>query len=217
MDDSTAICSDCATNVHLKQRIVLEGSPLLCTVCGQVKPHVFDINRLAHVLATIFRQNFGTGETRFVPSDDDRDYSEPCGDSLETIVSEMLGQDLDFLDELIMAIVESEGCSPQDGNDCFFSGDALYSRVCEKVSLEYFDYHWNNLISELKHRRRFFSKAVQQFFNGIFSDIETVNTWGTDGRTVENVICNMAQGMTVYRARVIEADDAKDIIAEPYL
>lgn len=174
MSDSTAICSDCATNVHLKQRIIQEGASLQCTVCGQEKSHAFAVNHLADVLATIIRQNFGTGETRFVPSDDDHDYSEPCGDPLETIVSEILDQDLDFLDELVAAIADREDCWPQDGDDCFFAGDALYSRIREKVSLEYCDDHWSNLIGELKHRRRFFSEAVQRFFRRVPVLIPTI-------------------------------------------
>jgi hypothetical protein len=212
-----SICSDCATNVHLKQRIIQEGTSLSCAVCGQEKSHVFDVNHLADVLATIIRQNFGTGETQFVPSEDDRDYNEPCGDPLETIVSEMLGQDLDFLDELVTAIVESEDCWPQDGDECFFGNDALYSRLREKVSVEYFDYHWNNLTDELKHRRRFFSEAVLGFFKSLFADVDAVKTFGTDVQSVENVVREMACGMVIYRARAIEADDAKSVASEPYV
>ncbi|WP_188568492.1 RES family NAD+ phosphorylase [Undibacterium terreum] len=216
MSNSTAICSDCADNVHLKRRIIKDGWPQLCSICVQEKPHVFDVAHLAGVLATIIQQNFGTGDTRFVLRNDDRDHTEPCGDTLETIVSEILNQDLYFLDELVVAIVESEDCRPQDGDECFFGNDAQYSRNHESVSLEYFDDHWNYLIGELKHKRRFFSEAVQQFFNGIFAGIETIKTFGTNGQTLENVVRGMAQGMVVYRARVIDVNGIEDIMADPY-
>ena len=46
--NSTTICSDCTTNIHLKKLIVQEGSPLLCMVCSQAKPHVVDVSRVAY-------------------------------------------------------------------------------------------------------------------------------------------------------------------------
>lgn len=211
-----SICSDCAKSIHLKRRIENEGGDEHCSVCENQKPFVIDIDQLSAIMATAIQQNFATGALRFVPADDDRDYMEPYGDSLETVVSEILQQDVDFFDELLEAIVEKDDFRPQDGEDCFFEAGALYIPIDRSESVDYFTTYWDALVGELKHRRRFFSESVGNFFKGLFKDVENVKTWGTDVSSILSVVQEMPKGMRVFRSRIIEADDAKVVSDHPF-
>jgi hypothetical protein len=210
------ICSDCAKNAHLRRRIEKTGWAEDCSICGNEKPFVFDIDELASVLAKVIKQNFGTGAHRFVLSDDDRDYKEPYGDPLETVVSEVLEQDVDFFDELLEAIVKNDDFRPQDGEECFFESGALYVPVNRSESVDYFAAQWSAIVGELKHKRRFFSESVGNFFQGLFKDVEDVKTWGTDVASVLSVVQDMPKGTTVFRSRFIDLEDAKKVFDHPF-
>lgn len=180
-----------------------------CAVCFKPKAHVFDIDQLARLLSPIIQQNFA-------PSRDDLNNYDPDGDSLGTIVALMLQQDLEFLDDLVSAIVETDDSHPHEA-ECFFDSNVPYCSVQHSVSTKYFDARWGQLVNELKHKRRFFSEAVQHFFGRLFADVETLKTWRTGETCLEGVVCDYSRGMYVYRARAIEPDDAPLMKTMPYL
>jgi hypothetical protein len=201
----------------LSARIKREGENGNCDVCGETKSHVFDLEQLATVLRNAIQDNFATGATRYVPNDSDRNEYEPYGDSLETVVAEVLGQDLENFEELVEAIVEGEDYRPQDGEESFFGNGDLYVRVKRRETAAYFSSHWRHLIDELKHRRRFFSEEVRDFFDGLFKNVETLKTWELDVfNQVGSVVQEHAQGMVVFRARKIEEWEFTDVCEDPF-
>lgn len=204
----TAICDGCAINVHLKRRIVEGGKPARCSLCGIHRETVFELDQLRDLLALVIKQNFAQ-------SSDDTVYGEPSGPLLGTIVLEILQQEPPNLGELVSAIVETDRYEPNFRDDGFFDENIPYAPVNHRVSVDHFDQHWKKLINELKHRRRFFSESVKKFFEGVFDGVEAERTWRTDG-WFESVVSEEAAGMRLFRARVIEPDEATKIREEPY-
>jgi hypothetical protein len=194
-----------------------EGAQGHCVVCGERKPHVFELVQLADVLRNAIQKHFEIGVKRYVPNDSDRNEYEPYGEELETVVSEIFGQEVEFFDELVEAIVDGEGHWPPDGGESFFGSNELYVRIKQREIVDYFSAHWWNLISELKHRRRFFSQAVLAFFSGLFKDIDRMQAWHQDVfNPVRGVVQELAQGMVVFRARRIEEGAVVDVQASPF-
>jgi hypothetical protein len=132
------------------------------------------------------------------------------------VVAEILDQEVDFFDQLIDAIGEKDGFRSREGEVCLFPPEAFYIPITRHDSVDYFTEHWKYIIRELKHKRRFFSESVQGFFEGLFDDVESVKTWGTDVFASLSVVQNLAYGMHVYRARVVESEDEQEVFERPY-
>ncbi|MQA40668.1 RES domain-containing protein [Rugamonas aquatica] len=206
MDETPSMCSDCAKNRHLRNLIARDGTELLCSLCRQQRPKVFDLDRLADILSDVIQENFAP--VGWEPGG--------RGDSLETIVGELLIQDVEFLDILVETLVERDDHDLRDGGEAFFDGGGEYCAVRHRVKVDLLFDHWHSITAELKHKRRFFSASAHALFDGLFSDIETYSTWNVNLRTREPVIRTLAPGMLVYRARAIEPGQAGEILAAPY-
>jgi hypothetical protein len=126
----------------------------------------------------------------------------------------MLEQTPPFLDELVDAVLRTEPSTVP--SEAFFGPDKLYVSQIKQDSVDYFGVHWNHLVDELKHKRRFFSADVQEFFDGLFKDIEKLKTWGEDVMSVLPVVRDMVEGMPVFRARAISTDQLQAVIKDPY-
>jgi hypothetical protein len=211
-----AVCSDCTRNVHLKARIEKDGIFAQCRECRQFKQQVFEIGQLADIFSDVIQRNFEVNPQRYVFHDEDQDYTMPYGDSLDTVVAEMLEQDVSFLDELLEAIVETDDAWPPDGEVGFFNDGDLYARVEWRESADYFTPHWRNLMAELKHKRRFFSEAVRSLFEHLFKDVDKVKTWEElSFDSPQSVVQYVREGAKVYRGRVIEQGDLQNVLDNP--
>lgn len=207
MDDTPSICSDCARNRHLRILIARNGSPMFCRLCQRTQPEVFTLDQLADTLSKAIRDNFGrphqwNGILR--------------GDSLETIVAEMLTQNVDYLNYLVETIVDREDYDQRDGDKAFFDADDVYQPVRHRVSAESLDRRWREIVVDLKHKRRFFSASVQAFFAELFADLDTYKTWNVDQRSHDDVVHTLPPGMLIYRARAIDPGDARAAFADPF-
>jgi len=210
------LCSDCTRNVHLRARIEAEGLRAQCKECQQLKQNVFEISRLAEIISDAIQRNFEVNPQEYFFHDDDQDYTQPYGDSLEVVVSEMLEQDVSFFDELLKEIIDTDDYWPPDGEVGFFGVGDLYAPVELRGTRDHFTLHWRNLMSELKHKRRFFSESVRALFELLFKDVDKAQTWKEDAQTIQNVVESVAQGMRVYRGRIIEQSDLQNVLNDPF-
>jgi len=210
-----AICVDCAKNRHLKKRIAEDGVHAYCIECGQNKRKVFGIDRLADVISQAVQENFELNAQRYFLDDGDgNDITEPYGDALHTVVAEMLEQDVVFFDKLIEAISETSEHDFMDGEPDYFEPGAVYVPYRWDWTSNHFGSHWNRLISELKHKRRFFSESVNDFFERLFENVDKIRA-SDDGKSVP-VVEVIFPHEPMFRARVIELEDVQKVINEPY-
>lgn len=206
MDETPSICSDCAQNRHLKNLIARDGAELFCSLCRRLQPKVFDLDQLADTLSEVIQANFAP--VGWQPA--------IRGDSLRTIVEELLIQDVEYLGLLIETIVERDDYCLRDGGEVFFDDGDEYCAVRHRVKVDHLFENWHSITTELKHKRRFFSASAQALFAGLFEDIDTYCTWDVNLRTRDPVVRTLAHGMLVYRARAIETDQARATSSAPF-
>jgi hypothetical protein len=105
----STICATCIDDPYLSSRIEADGEPSECAVCNRLRQKTYDLETLANAISGVIRHHFETGDDypRFY-GDDDQPQFEQQGDTLDLIVSRVLGQDLDFIDELVDAIIDGE-------------------------------------------------------------------------------------------------------------
>ena len=84
------------------------------------------------------------------------------GDPLEYFVSEFLGQDFDFLDEIVAAVIYADPAWPPDGDEPFFDEIHTYER--QRVFPDELQNQWDSVQKELLHSRRYFSSRSKSFF-----------------------------------------------------
>jgi hypothetical protein len=212
---ATILCSNCIEDPYLKQNIIEEGESGECDVCDEEQPTTISISRLGEILEPILRKHIKQGaEVRRFDSDDDNGYYEQEGDDLDHFVQEILGQYFDFNDEIIEAVIDAEGCWPPDGDEPFFDTSCCY------VSTEVLDYEyqlgWKDLRKELQTRRRFFSSAAKEFFDELFSDVDTLLTHSFP-KDESGVVLIVPLGFPIYRSRACGSESVLQAMFEnPY-
>ena len=112
-----AICRDCATDVHLKAIIEDEDAELICTQCGEAKRPAISVEALAASIEPIMREHFRPG--RLIEGLQD-------GRAMDEIIHEVVGQDLDFADDLIDEIIALDPADPTDGGEPLWDHHTYY-------------------------------------------------------------------------------------------
>ena len=143
------ICANCVDDPQLQQVILNDGDVDKCGSCGGIKTPVFAASDFGKLLEPLIREQYSIGEDQRVFSgpDDDRGGWEQQGDPLEYIVSEVLGQDIDFLEEIVAAIIEAEDVWPPDGEEPFH--DECYNYVRARVPAYEMLEEWRMVQDEL--------------------------------------------------------------------
>lgn len=212
-----SICTHCTQNKHLKRIIEAEGSEDYCSVCRSRQSKVFSIERLANLIGPIITEFFRP-EAKNHGSDDDEGYypGEPNAFYLDEVVMAILKQDVDFRDELAEAIVEAQKLREEADEPFLLDLSASYAPVSIQTGADYFTPRWNLIVEELKHKRRFFSESVREFFDGIFADLDDITTFELDPFEFQRVVRQEARGFTVYRSRIINSEQVKAVLDNPY-
>lgn len=207
------VCSACVSNVYLKSRIQSYGAPGTCTICDLEKVDTFTIERLAEILSETVQRYFFIYDEK---TPDDSDFEGPAAFDLEEVIILMLAQDFDFREELISKIVESDLESFRDGGMPFFDPSNLYAPKPETFNASDLTPEWTSVVDELKHRQRFFSVSVKNFFNRIFSDVD--NMVALRGRPIKfvKVVREEPAGFVVSRARVVTRAEVPLCEKEPF-
>ena len=210
-----ALCSNCAKNRHLKKRIEEDGVKARCIECGLNKDKVFEVDQLAQVISQAIQENFELNPQRYLLDDGDgHDLTQPYGDLLDTVVAEMLEQDIIFFDKLVEAVSQTSEHDVKDGEPDYFEQGAVYAPHRWDWTSDHFGSHWKRLIAELKHKRRFFSESINDFFERLFENVDKIRAWDVDKSVPVVEIIFPFEPM--FRARVIEPDDLEKVINEPY-
>jgi hypothetical protein len=211
----SAVCSKCFKDVYLSERARNEGERLKCSLCHKTR-NGFTVERLGEVLDPILRQHIRPG--REVPTigqgDDDSIYYEQRGDPLSYWVQEVLGQDFDFEDEIVDAVVDTEFVDAADGEIAFYDSAADYESI--PTSLHQYYEEWAFVLQELKHSRRFFSTSAQSLFDRLFRGVDAMKSFGKENKD-ESVVWTFPQGSKLYRARTCDsASRLNDFYSQPY-
>ncbi len=151
----TAVCWRCVEDDYLKEIIQDKGELRSCSVCKQ-RRKAFTADELGEELGPLIREHFAPGEQvlQMGGPEDDNGWWEQEGDTLSTVVQEVLGQSFDFNDEIVKAVIDSESVREQDGEIAFFDDTANYVER-QAYPYRYFQ-EWDRVLHELKHERRFF-------------------------------------------------------------
>ena len=211
------ICSGCIEDIFLKAAVDKEGLPAKCDACGVGQQKSITISRLGEILEPILRELLALGDEvrRFSSEDDENGHLEQEGDDLDYFVQEILGQYFDFNDEIVEAVIDAEGCWPPDGDEAFFSTAHSYVRLY--ASDQNHATIWRHLDKEIRQTRRFFSFKVKDFFDELFSDIETQLTYTERTRDDGILVHFLPAGSPFYRSRICDSDGLrKKMIEQPY-
>ena len=211
---SHAVCCECVTDIYLKKIIGDDGQPIECSVCGADTNKAFTVEQLGQLMEPIMREHFSLGpEVRRFSQDDDKDWWEQEGEPMSSAVQEVLGQDFEFVDEIVDAVIDAEDCWPPDGDECFWDTTNLY--VESRVALSHYFAEWQYTLDELKHGRRFFSPAAQALFEKLFDGVEQLKSW--EGESLQPVVQHLDIGTKLFRARICNSHPMlEDIYADPF-
>lgn len=212
-----SICANCIDDPHLQQIILNDGKVVVCGECGKTKTPAFTASDFGKLLEPIIRERYAFGEDMrvFHGVDDEKGGLEQQGDPLEYVVSEVLGQDIDFLEDIVEAVIDAEDVWPPDGDEPFY--DDCYNYVRRRVpAYEMLD-EWQMVHDELTSSRRFSSTAAKKFFADIFNKIDTLQFAPDSGGDYVSVVQQLPAATKIYRARTFDSVGALEtILADPF-
>jgi hypothetical protein len=208
-----AICAQCAEDAHLKKLIEQHGEVLECSECEGSDSPAISVTKLGRLIEPIMRKHFQLGKQVRIFEEDDRDWWDQEGETLSSVVQEILGQSFNVEDEIVSAVIDAEDCWPPDGDEPFWAETSCY--VQTRIEIGHYYEEWRNTLYELKYGRRFFSPAAQKLFSKLFTDVEQKKVL-IDGK-YEPVIFMLPQETTLYRARVCKTKSLlQEIMANPF-
>jgi RES domain len=209
------ICWKCFEDAALSSEIKSDGRSARCALCnGRRKSLSFE--QLGKRLGDVIQEHFQPGPEVRRFGDDDKCRYEQEGETLSSVLQEVLGQCFDLEEELLQAIVESEEYDPRDGDQPFFDTSCLY--IPNPVSDHEYWASWVQLTAELTHVRRFFSESAKRLFDDLFGDAEQIQVWDKKNKVHQPVVRIAKKGFGIWRARVCESRSlVEKIVEEPML
>lgn len=209
-----AVCWRCIKDEHLKKKIQEDGTPEECSLCGRSDENAFGPDQLAELLDPLMREHFAPGQELRTFGEDDSEGWEQEGSPLSDHLHAVIGQYLDFEDEIVDALEVNEDVRPQDGDVAFFDRSQNYVDV--PVSPYRYVELWNHVLDELKHRRRFFSGSAKTFYEDLFAGVENRESDTSDGDK-EKVVWEFPAGSELFRARTCSSAAAvKEVFSDPF-
>ncbi len=210
------VCSACIPNKHLRRLVDTEGAEALCSICKRQKPKVFDIERLAAVIAPVIQQHFWTSDDIYRHTGEEQEAEAPTVFDLGEIVMGIMESDFDFRDELVDAIVDGEDCDIRNGEVPFFEHGGAYKQIPDEEPPYDLTPQWHQIVEELKYNRRFFSESVREFFDGIFSGVDDITAVEISPLRFRKVVRNEPEGFTVFRGRIIDSSEIAKVQSNPF-
>lgn len=194
-----AICRECATNEHFKKLIEGEDEELVCSHCGELQRPAISASALASAIEPILREHFQQGKFGYDGLQD--------GEPLEGLVYDVIDQELEFVDEVVEAIIELDPAWPPDGEEPLWEKYAYYVET-KVTSWGLFD-RWTSALAELKHSRRFFSPRAAELFAELFEGVTDLKSWSDTGQPHAGwkpVVFDLPAGTALYRSRVCNSN-----------
>ena len=213
----SAICANCIEDKYLKNIILEEGESRPCSQCCEEQPSTFTAEEFGKLSEPILRERLAWGEDKrvFHSVDDEKGTWEQMGDPLDYFVSEAIGQDLDFLEEIVAAVIDAENVWPPGGEEAFFEDYLAY--VPRHADIGEMLERWEMVQNELQYSKRFFSSSAQSFFKSIFSEMDTLFAPQEDYGGPTQVVQELPIYTDIYRARLIHSEAAlHQFIEAPY-
>lgn len=207
-----AVCFECIDDFYLKKIIKDEGALLECSVCGEESNNAFSVEQLGKLLEPIMRKHFLPGDSIKEFGGDDDEWWRQEGEPMSWAVQIVLDQYLDFVDEIVDAVIEAEGWQHNDASSFW---DKTSNYVEKRTEGGHFIYEWESTLEELKHSRRFFSPAAQNLFGRLFDGVEDLKAW--NGKSFQPVVRRLPTGTKLFRARICKSKSMlRDIIEDPF-
>lgn len=207
-----AVCFECIDDFYLKKIIKDEGALLECSVCGEESNNAFSVEQLGKLLEPIMRKHFLPGDSIKEFGGDDDEWWRQEGEPMSWAVQIVLDQYLDFVDEIVDAVIEAEGWRHNDASSFW---DKTSNYVEKRTEGGHFIYEWESTLEELKHSRRFFSPAAQNLFGRLFDGVEDLKAW--NGKSFQPVVRRLPTGTKLFRARICKSKSMlRDIIEDPF-
>lgn len=206
-DNSKWICHRCIGEDYLAAEIRATGTVVACSYCSRTPEEAWTLEALSDRVMPVFNENYvlsasePEGYEYYLHKDPESSYEwEREGDAPSEVLQTILHVEPEISDDLIEIFDRQSGFDPRDGDfDDPYGADALYVETpFDSSELEIL---WTSMKNDVKHRSRFFSRAVQEFLAHIFKDLHTLN--GPNGPA----ITDLPEGEVIYRGRVAWSTD----------
>ena len=213
-DGMSAVCWRCIEDEYLKKMVREDGSPETCFLCERGDENAFDADQLAEVVAPLMQEHFAQGPDVKKFGEDDSEWYEQEGDPLSHHLQDVIGQYLGFEDEIVDALEANEDVRPQDGEEAFFDSSQEY--IPRPIRPYRYAELWSDVLDELKHRRRFFSKSARGLFGELFEGVENRTCWIREEGD-RRVVFEFPEGSELFRARTCgSVSTIKEVLSEPF-
>jgi hypothetical protein len=201
----TLLCPDCFGEAGLKKRIeeIRPNFPNDKCTFHPTKKGV-PIADVAVIVDNVFRSHYGFAESN--------QYLDSNGDTLETLVGELVEADEKVTQLLSAQLIEDDDYWPPDGGEPFYGDDIEYTRYGPA------GYHhsqlWMKFCQSIVHNQRFFNSNAKALISELFEDIH-LQTDQDKNSAVYQLQPNQPES-AFYRARLAEEDSLyEQIITEP--
>jgi hypothetical protein len=196
------VCGDCVRETYLARLIASEGDQDECDYCGE-KGVVVELRSIADRVLSIFPEDYRIGEAEpefdFGDADDEPTVSYSySGDSLETIVADLLDCDEPIAEAVAAVLREDE----------FFEIDeSRWSEVgYEEITWKVHSKHhgtWNNFVEVVRGQRRFFHDPAVTPLRELLGNLDGLRNASQESPIL---MLNPENGSQIFRARSLRPD-----------
>lgn len=207
------VCSGCVGESYLKTYINNVGRAALCSYCDHEGPTI-KLKKLAKLTDKAFEDHFDRtsnepdGWEYSMLKDPDIPYEwEREGEEAQWTIAETAEVDEDIAED-VRLILEKKYADPDMdamGEECPFSEESHY--VHRELDDGNFSSKWDNFVTELKTKSRFFSPSVHLVLDQIFGKLKELQT--SNGNSVIVTAGPDSNITKLYRARVFANEPEK--------
>jgi len=190
MNEDKYICYACVGEKYISQLILNTGKAnRKCSYCSRRKKNV-PLAQLSPKVHKMFMEHYGINE-------EGENHYESGETAIDIIQNEMHIDEQPAHD--LFTILEDENYD-YDAMDSFYDDSIHYIKV--KRSSQSLGLAWEKMEESLKSESRYFNELVKSFLDGLFCDIEKLQT-----KNSQSAINTTGIGMTFYRARKFENEE----------
>ena len=205
----SALCWKCLDDKYLSKMVKRDGERLKCSACRRTRK-AFTVEQFGEKLEPILRANIRLGRW----TGDSEDGYEQSGDPLTFWVQEAIGECHRLDDEIVDAVIQAEDVDVADGEEPFFDDTAFYDSI--PASIREYKSEWDLVSRNLKNTRRFFNTVAKDFFDRLFRDVESMESWNSETRQYESVVRSVPVGTKLYRARKLDPSQLQEFYDQPF-
>lgn len=219
MLENKIVCFECIPETHLSQSIETSGDEARCDFCGETRA-CKTLEWLAGRTRAVIEEHFEI--TSADPPDEMPTYIlkeigyEREGDFVEDLISNLLEEPTKRICSEVRKIISSETHCHEDAQMGIENPYEKSAKYIEKQTDDS-DYQekWTQFENSIKTKSRFFSREAIDVLSSIFEDVESKTTWKG-----ESVLVPLGKEKTIaslFRARIVEADDMAKVLGQPDL